>query len=282
VEAATTQKRELGRVASVERAGLILHMFLAGRRSVAVTEVARRLGVANSTAHRLLRTLCATGLLQQNPETSRYELSLIVYKLGNLAVTHSELYQQSLVPLERLHRATGEGCHVSVPDLPEVVFFERRDSDQTMHFLARMGSRAPANCTSTGKVLLAFAPEPTLEEVLAGSLVRLTDRSITDHSRLREELEEIRERGYALSSGEMEVGTTSVAAPIRDGTGEVVAAIGVAGPTPRMRRIPHERLVAAVLACSTEITAMLPALKRLRSPQGIPFPQGGTPRWPMD
>jgi DNA-binding IclR family transcriptional regulator len=251
-------------------------MFLAGRRSVAVTEVAKRLGVANSTAHRLLRTLCATGLLQQNPETSRYELSLIVYKLGNLAVTHSELYQRSLLPLERLHRATGEGCHVSVPDLPEVVFFERRDSDQTMHFLARMGSRAPANCTSTGKVLLAFASEPVLEEVLAGSLVSLTDRSITDRTRLREELTTIRERGYALSSGEMELGTTSVAVPIRDGTGQVVAALGVAGPTPRMQRLPQDRLVNAVLACSREITATLPALKRDRSPRARPFPQSGT------
>jgi len=273
--------RRLGTVASVQRAALILHMFL-GRRSVAVTEVAQRLGVANSTAHRLLRSLCATNLLQQNPYTGRYELSLLIYKLGNLAVTYSDLYQRSLVPLEKLHRATGEGCHVAVPDLPEVVYFERRDSDLTMRFLTRMGARAPANCTSTGKVLLAFAPEPLLTEVLASGLVSLTDRSITDGLRLREELSRIRSRGYAESYGEMELGTTSLAAPIRDGSGQVVAALGLAGPAARMRRLPHDRLVSLVLSCSEEITARLREPKRARLPHVGSFRRTETPAFQAD
>ena len=262
-------------VASVERAALILHMFL-GRRSVAVTEVARRLGVANSTAHRLLRSLCATGLLQQDPATSRYELSLLICKLGNLAVTYSDLYQCSLVPLEKLHRATGEGCHVALPDLPGVVYFERRDSDLTMHFLTRMGARAPANCTSTGKVLLAFAPEPVLSQVLAGDLVGLTNRSITDCSLLREQLEKIRARGYAECCDEMELGSSSVAAPIRDGSGQLVAALGVAGPTCRLHPWLRERFVSVVLACSEEITAKLDQPKRVRLGVARPIPQSGS------
>ena len=277
--AVDSHKRHPGTVASVERAALIFHMLLGGRRSLAVTEVAHRLGVANSTAHRLLRSLCGTGLLQQNPETRRYELSLLIYKLGNLAVTHSDLYQRSLAPLGRLHHATGEGCHVSVPDLPEVVYFERRDSDRTMDFLARMGARAPANCTSTGKVLLAFASELALEGVLANGLARLTDRSITDSSRLREELGKIRERGYAESCDEMELGTTSMAAPIRDGGGRVVAALGVAGPTPRMRRLSRARVLEFVLSCSQEITERLSLRKGVRSPLASSFPQDGNLRF---
>ena len=150
--------RRSGSVSSVERALSILHLFGVGRRSLAVTEVGAELGVANSTAHRLLRSLCESGLLQQDQRTKRYELSLLVYKLGNLAATHSDLYQRALGPLERLHRATGEGCHVGVADLPDVVYLEHRDSDRTINFIARMGVRAPANCTSTGKVLLAHAP----------------------------------------------------------------------------------------------------------------------------
>jgi DNA-binding IclR family transcriptional regulator len=261
----------------VERAAFILHMFLGGRRSVAVTEVAQHLGVANSTAHRLLRSLCRTGFLQQDTETHRYELSLLVCKLGKLALTNSDLYQRSLVPLEKLHRATGEGCHVSVPDFPDVVYFERRDSDQTMNFLTRMAARAPANCTSTGKVLLAHASEDVVDEVVVRGLVRLTDRSITDGRRLREELARIREQGYAESRGEMELGTTSVATPVRDGSGQVVAALGVAGPTPRILRISVPRVVHCLEATSDEITERLSPLKKVRRPLSGPFPQNGSP-----
>lgn len=265
-EAAAAPARRPGTVASVERAGQILHMFLDGRRTLAVSEVAQRLGVANSTAHRLLRALCRSGVLQQSPASKRYELSLLVYKLGTLAVTHSELYRRAFVPLEQLHRATAEGCHLSVPDFPQIVYFEHRDTDRTMHFIARMGGRAPANCTSTGKVLLAHAADGVIDEVLATGLVRLTQHSITDRVRMLEELAEVRERGYARSSDEMELGVTSIAAPVRDRGGTVVAALGIAGPTERMVRLPSARAVDALLACSAEITSRLSSL-----------PQGGIP-----
>ena len=96
-----------GSVGSVERALAILQLYREGRRSLAVTEVAAELGVANSTAHRLLRSLCNGGLLQQDPATRRYELSLLLYRLGNLAVTHCDLFKRAFlsnVPVPRKTR----------------------------------------------------------------------------------------------------------------------------------------------------------------------------------
>ncbi len=269
------QLRGRGSVTSVERGAQILHLFLPRRRSLAVTEVADRLGVANSTAHRLLQALCRSGLLQQNSATKRYELSLLLYKLGNLALTNSALHHGALLPLDELYRATGQGCHVAVPDLPQVLYVERRDSDQTMRFLTRMGALAPANCTSTGKVLLAFASQPMLEEVLAHGLGRLTRCSITDSARLSDELQTIRERGYTLSRDEMELGTTSAAAPIRDSDGRVVAALGVAGPTRDMERLSLVRVVAFVLDHSRKISENLSLVKRVGSSFATPFPHDG-------
>jgi DNA-binding IclR family transcriptional regulator len=266
-----------GSVASVERALAILHLYRDGRRSLAVTEVATELGVANSTAHRLLRSLCNGGFLQQEPASKRYQLSLLLYRLGNLAVTHSDLYRCAFAPLERLHHATGEGCHVSVLDPPDVVYVEHRDSDRTIQFIARMGVRAPANCTSTGKILLAHAPAPVVEDVLARGLIRLTPMSITDPIALAEELATVRERGYAQSRDESEIGTTSVAAPVRDGGGTVIAALGIAGRTSRMHRLTLGRLVDLVLACSAEISEQLVLQPR---PRGVSFPHGGMNRLP--
>ncbi len=257
----------------------MLHLFLPGRHSLAVTEVAVQLGVANSTAHRLLRALCRSGLLEQNPATKRYELTLLLYRLGNVAATRSDLHRAALLPLERLHHATGEGCHLGVLDLPEVVYLERRDSDRTMHFLTRMSGRAPANCTSTGKLLLAFAAEPTLEEALAADLPRLTPRSITDTTHLSDELRAIRDRGFALSYEEGEVGTTSVAAPVRDATGRVVAAIGVAGATPSMGRRSLTRVVDLAVRAGEEISQTL-TRSRCRITPPNPLGSIGTARPP--
>src|SRR5207244_11358040 len=130
------------------------------------------------------------------------ELSLLLYRLGNLAFTHCDLFRRAFSPLQKLHQATGEGCHVSVLDPPDVVYVEHHDSDRTLHFISRMGVRAPANCTSTGKVLLAHAPTAVVEDVIDRGLARLTAASIVDPLRLAEELAAIRERGFALTTDE--------------------------------------------------------------------------------
>jgi len=168
---------------------------------------------------------------------------------------HSDLHRHARPALERLHRATGEGCHLAVADLPGVRYVEQRDTDVTRPFIRRMGWRAPANCTSSGKVLLALAPAATREEVLRTGLARLTTRSHTDAQRLRAELEEVGERGYAYSCDEMQLGITSVAAPVVGGNGRVVAAIGLAGSSTRMRRLSLDRALDQVRACAAEVSA---------------------------
>jgi IclR family KDG regulon transcriptional repressor len=249
------ERRNVGSVMSVERAGEILRLFLSGRRGVAVTEVAENLDVSNSTAHRLLRSLCETGLLKQNEATKRYELSLLVHELGTMAALHSDLHRNARPALERLYRATGEGCHLAVADLPGIRYVDHRDTDVTGPFIQRMGWRAPANCTSTGKVLLALAAPGAREEVLRSGLARLTTRSQTDAQRLRAELEAVGERGYAYSRDEMQLGVTSVAAPVVGANGRVVAAIGLAGSSTRMRRLSLDRALDQVRACAAEVSA---------------------------
>ena len=249
------ERRSLGSVRSVERAGGVLRLFLSERRGVAVTEVAESLDVSNSTAHRLLRSLCATGLLEQNESTRRYELSLLVHELGRVAALHSDLHRHARPAIERLHRATGEGCHLAVAELPRVHIVDHLDSDLTRQFIRRMRWRAPANCTSTGKVLLALAPPAAREEVLRGELARLTTRSLTDVQRLRAELEEVGERGYAYSCDETQLGVTSIAAPVVGANGRVVAAIGLAGSSMRMRRLSLDRALHQVRAAAAEVSA---------------------------
>jgi IclR family transcriptional regulator, KDG regulon repressor len=124
---------------------------------------------------------------------------------------------------------------VAVLDGREVVYVERLESPHTLRLFGRIGHRMPAHCTSTGKVLLAHLPEERLEVLLKGwRLEPRTTSTITGTRRLREELARVQARGWAENLGESEVGVASVAAPIRNARGEVVAAVSAAGPTMRV------------------------------------------------
>jgi DNA-binding IclR family transcriptional regulator len=134
---------------------------------------------------------------------------------------------------------------VAVPDGREVVYVERLDSPQTLRLFLEVGRRNSAHSTSTGKVLLAFRPEQELEKLLRGwKLAAKTPRTITDQDRLRSELARVRRQGYAVNEEESELGVSSVAAPIRDASGAVIAAVSAAGPTTRMRPALTEMILA--------------------------------------
>lgn len=135
-----------------------------------------------------------------------------------------------------LRNRTGETVQVAVLDGRQVVYIERLDSPHTLKFFTeKQGRRNWAHCTSTGKVLLAFLSTDDRERLLEGwALEALTPRTITAVAVLRTELARVRDLGYAENHGESELGTLSIGAPIRSASGEVIAAMSLAGPVIRM------------------------------------------------
>jgi len=122
-----------------------------------------------------------------------------------------------------------------VLDGRHVVYVERRESPQTVRMFGRVGHRNDAHCTSTGKVLLAFLSEDALDATLTGwRLPRKTPYTIADQGMLRAQLAQVRAQGWAENVNESEIGTASIAAPIRDARGRVVAALSIAGPVQRL------------------------------------------------
>jgi DNA-binding IclR family transcriptional regulator len=226
----TTDRGEVdGGLRSVLRALDLLDCFL-GEDELGVADIARRLGVAKSTAHRLLTTLCARGFAEQNPQTGHYRLGFHLYELGQLAVTRTDLHQAALPLLEELRERTGCTIHLAVPDGPEIVYLERLQTLRVMRLFTGVSRRLPAHCTSSGKVIAAFDPVVARARTAAG-FTRLTSRSIQDAARFDRELATVRRTGYAVNSDEAKHGLTSVAAPVRDHTGRARAAISLVGPT---------------------------------------------------
>lgn len=245
-------------LSSVRNAARLLCAFTPADRDLGVSELAARLGLAKSTVHRILTTLAAEGLIERDASTGRYRLGLRLYELGAIVADHLDLHEVVAGPIDDLRNRTGETVHVAILDGAEVVYIARRESPHTLRLFSRVGHRNHAHCTSTGKVLLAFLSEAERAAILDGRpLVAHTPYTITDRARLDEELELIRRRGWAENVNESEVGVTSVAAPIRDATGRVVAAISVAGPGPRLSRDTLRRFAAETVRTAEIISSRL-------------------------
>ena len=158
-----------------------------------------------------------------------------MFDLAAAMPTQRPLHEAVLVPMTELRARTGETVQVGVLDRRHVVYVERLDSPNTLRVFTKLGRRAHAHCTSSGKVLLAFLPRAERDRLLDGwNPVARTPHSITDVDVLRRELDAVRRRGYAENRQESELGVVSIAAPIRGSGGLTIASLSLAGPSSRM------------------------------------------------
>ncbi|MCL6450092.1 MAG: IclR family transcriptional regulator [Acetobacteraceae bacterium] len=221
-------RRDPYRVGSIERAMEILKCFSVTRPELGVSEIAGRLRMPRSSAHRLLAALKRSGFLEQDGKTSRYRLSLRLFEMGSVVLNTMELPARARPVLEELQRHTGETVHLAILDEGQVLYVDKIDSSRGVRMYSQVGRRAPAHCTGLGKVLLAYLPQEEVERIIAlRGLPVYTRNTIASPEALRAELEEVRRRGYAIDRGEHEDLIACAAAPIRDYTGKVIAAVSV-------------------------------------------------------
>jgi DNA-binding IclR family transcriptional regulator len=244
----------------------LLSVFSYREPRLSLSDLASRTGIPRATAFRLLSTLEQSGFLAK--VHGAYQLGIKCFVLGNIVAGGLDLRETAHPHLVALRDATRETTQIAILDHWQVVYLERMISPLPVGFMrARAGAILPAYCTGLGKTLLAFRPE---DEVAAWAATQkftaLTPRTITSAARLLKELRVIRERGYGLDEEEREKGVCCVAAPVSNHTGDVVAAISVAGPTHRMpRALVGSEIAAAVVASARAISIDLGAVEVLGS-----------------
>ncbi|KUL34138.1 IclR family transcriptional regulator domain-containing protein [Streptomyces regalis] len=225
-------KQELGRefVESLARGLTVLTAFGEGRAELTLTDVARATGLARATARRALITYEYLGLVRQSGNRG-FTLTPRVLSLGYPPLSRTSLSQIAAPHLAELADRVHESASLAVltPSGEEIQYTARAATHRVMSVNITVGTRLPAYATSLGRVLLADTPAGERQLAAAlGELHPLTPRTITDPSALATVLEDIRKRGYALVDEELEEGLRSVAVPVRDRTGRVVAAVNVA------------------------------------------------------
>ena len=228
-------------VRSVDRAAALLLALGESQGEAGVTELARRLGLHKSTASRLLATLQKRGLVEQDGETGKYRLGLVVIRLAERAERTLDLRGIALPELERLARLTHETTGLGILDGDSMLAVAQVDGPNLIAVGDWTGRATPLHCVASGKVLLSSLAEREVLRVVRRGLVTFTERTIVELEPLLEELARIRRRGYATAIGEYELGLNAVAAPVHDARGNVIAAVDIWGPAFRLtpRRIPE-------------------------------------------
>lgn len=216
----------------------ILALFSASTPEWGVTDLAAEAGMPKSTVYRVLRVLLRHEILAQDPLTKRFRLGLGALELGRRAYEGMELRRMALPVLQRIAALSDETAVLQVlnRERDRVVCVERAQRQTGLRLILEVGSTAPLHAGASSKVLLAFLSDDEIEAVIARGLPPLTAHTITDADRLRRDLAEIRERGYAVSYEETDDGAAGVAVPIWDRDGRVVAGLTIAGPLSRLNQ----------------------------------------------
>jgi DNA-binding IclR family transcriptional regulator len=243
--------REPALVQSVDRALTILEI-LAKRGVAGVTEIAGELGVHKSTASRLVAVLESRGFVEQLSDRGKYRLGFGIARLAGALTVHRDLSQAGRPVCEALARDTGETVNLAILDGARVTNISEVRASGAVAVQNWVGQSTPSHATSSGKVLLAHLAGGDLEQLLGPELKRYTERTITELDRLERELVVIRERGWACTMEEYELGLNALAAPVRDHSGTVVAAISVSAPSYRLTSDDFPRLAARLLSAAAD------------------------------
>ena len=229
-------------VQSVDRALTILGI-LARLGEAGVTEIAAELGVHKSTAFRLVATLESHGMVEQNEERGKYRLGL-------------DVVQEARPICRKLAADSGETVNIAVLSDRSALYLDQVAGQSALQSHNWVGQHIPLHATSNGKVLLSGLSSDEVDSRLP-RLPSYTTDTVTSRARLRRELAEVRDQGYAVAVDELEVGLTAIAAPIRNAHGDVIASLSVSGPTFRLGEPRVKELVPVVQDAADEVSRRL-------------------------
>ncbi|AQA06381.1 IclR family transcriptional regulator [Mycobacterium sp. MS1601] len=220
-------------VQSVDRALMVLEII--GKfGSAGVTEIATELGVHKSTVSRLITVLESRGFVEQLSDRGKYRLGFTIVRLAGSTSAQMDLAKESQPVCDELAQQSGETTNIAILDGDRIINIVEAHGPAEITLRTWVGQNCPAHATSSGKALLSALPPAAVRELLGEKLPTFTDNTIADVKTLAVELDQARTAGWASVTEELEVGLNAVAAPVRDSTGKVIAALSVSGPAYRL------------------------------------------------
>ncbi|MGY1683914.1 IclR family transcriptional regulator [Geodermatophilus sp. SYSU D01176] len=243
-------------VQSVDRALSVLEI-LAAHGEVGVTDMAAELGVHKSTAFRLVAALESRGFVEQLADRGKYRLGFGVVRLAGAAAVQLDIAREGRPFCDALAADLEEAANLAILDGDRAVNVSQARGPGALSTHNWVGQGTPLHATSSGKVLLAYAPDAVRKDVLSRELPRFTPATITDPEALQRDLDRIVEQGWGSTAEEYEIGLNAVAAPVRGADGDVIAALSVSGPSFRMGSEEFPRRARRVTSGAEELSRKL-------------------------
>jgi len=257
MEPARNSRAAKARLSSVANSIRLLGSFSGDENELGITTLAARLRLAKSTVHRLASTLTAARFLEQNSQNGRYRLGVALFELGALVRRRMDVANEARPKLRELLEKTGETVQLGIVDHMSVLYVYEMESRRAIRMAAAVGGRAPLHCTAVGKVLLASQPQDYVRQVLDAGLIAYTPKTVTRRDAILAMLAEVKARDYATDDEESEVGVRAIASPVRNHTGNVIAAVGVAAPVQRMSKKEMQVWVPSVIETAAAVSVRL-------------------------
>lgn len=247
-----------GQVQSLTRGLSILEALGKAEGGLTLTDIAHRVVLAPSTAHRLLSTLEKMGYVYQAGDLGLWYVGLQAFAVGTTFLQNRDFVAQSHPYMRRLMEQSGETANLGILDGTEAVFIDQVQCREMMRTIVRLGSRVPLHASGVGKAIFASLPDEQIDAILkVKGLPRITDNTITSPETMWATVRVIRQRGWSFDDEEHALGTRCVASPIYDEHGEVLGAISLAGPSSRLPDARIKQLGPLVAHTGEEITKKL-------------------------
>ncbi|MBA3061393.1 MAG: IclR family transcriptional regulator [Atribacteria sp.] len=253
-----SKKRSDYYIQSIKRAIQILNSFTPQEKELSITELSKKLNLHKSTIHRIFVTLEDESLVVKNQITQKYRLGIKLFELGHLVQDQMEIRAYALPIIKELAQKTEESVDLNILSDGKRVSIEKIESPHDVRRIIQLGKSLPLYCGGSGKALLAFLPDEEIDEILhKEELIPLGPNTITNPVQLKKHLKEIRRKGYAISFEERILGSASIAAPILDYKGKVVASLSISGPTTRFTKKKVPILISLVKEAAQKISTSL-------------------------
>jgi DNA-binding IclR family transcriptional regulator len=247
-------------VQTIERVATIMDILSEYSHGLSLGDLSTEAGLPKGTTHRLVSSLVYFGFVRQDFTSKKYLLGFKLMELGNVVLSKMDLRNEARSELIHLAEVVQETVHLVVRDNNEVLYIDKVEPhpmNTGLQMVSKLGTRIPMHSSSVGKILLAYLPDEKIEQIINDKgLPGRTANTITDPTDLKENLKRIRTQGYAIDNEENEMGVRCVAAPIRDMTGKVVAAMSISTPTARVTmKLLKSKLKEQVTKTAGEISA---------------------------
>src|SRR5207244_407558 len=246
---------------SIERALDLLECLARTSGWAGISELSHATGQPVGTIHRLLKTLTAREYVVRDSRTRRYALGPAFRRLAGTGLQTPDWTEIATPFLQELVEISGETANLAVLERNRAVYEAQAQPSRLVRMFTALGNRVPLHCTGCGKVLLAYQPDSVVASIVAEEgLPRYTETTITDPGHLQQELEMIRQQGYAIDNGEQEDGVRCIAVPVYGSKGKVVAALSISGPSSRVDSrhiptlLPHLKRISAAISSALAIS----------------------------